>query len=650
MISDGFWRAELGGASVIGRSLTLDGEGYTIIGVMPAAASLASWPPMARDLWVPLALTAENRAVRDNHNLAAVARLKPGIGADEARSQLEVIARRLEQAYPEANAGWGATLMSLQDDIVGDIGSTLVLLLAAVGLVLLIACANVGNLLFTRALGRRKEVAIRAALGAGRRRVLQQLLVESLVLGLAGGVAGLLFAEGALRAGAALLADQVPRADEIAVDGTVLLFVLCASILTGILAGVIPALRVGGAPLTEALKEGGRGDGAIGLRTRRLLVVGEVALSVVLLMGAAVMVRSLIAMRTIDAGFEPEGVLTMVVNLPQTRYRTDAQRSQFFADALARMRTLPGVTAAASIDTVPLTGGSVQPIVLEGRPELLPRDQPTVQVRTSSRDYAKVMQIPILRGRDFVDSDVESLLVSRNAARLLWGDEDPVGKRVTLPLVSKMQLRTVVGVVGDVKQDDLRESPPATIYTYSRERPSRGLTLVLRTSVPPMSMVSAATGVIRGLDPEQPVQNIRTMVDVRDNGLTSERFRALLLASFAIVALALASVGIYSVLSYIVRGRSREIGIRAALGAQTSDVLRLVVLEGMTPALIGIAVGAVAALAASVGLERLVYGVSASDPLTLAAVAATLALVALLASVVPAWRASRLAPLSTLRG
>ena len=650
VISDGFWRTQMGGASVVGRSLTLDGEGYTIVGVMPATASLASWPPMARDLWVPLALTAENRAVRENHNLAAVARLKPGIRADEARSQLEVIARRLEQAYPEANAGWGATLMSLQDDIVGDIGSTLVMLLAAVGLVLLIACANVGNLLFTRALGRRKEVAIRAALGAGRRRVLQQLLVESLVLGLAGGVAGLLFAEGALRAGAALLADQVPRADEIAIDGTVLLFALGASILTGILAGVVPAVRVGRTPLTEALKEGGRGDGAIGLRTRRLLVVGEVALSVVLLMGAAVMVRSLVAIRTIDAGFEPEGVLTMVVNLPQTRYRTDAQRSQFFADALARMRTLPGVTAAASIDTVPLTGGSVQPIVLEGRPELLPRDQPTVQVRTSSRDYAKVMRIPIVRGRDFVDSDVESVLVSRNAARLLWGDEDPVGKRVTLPLVSKMQLRTVVGIVGDVKQDDLRETPPATVYTYSRERASRGLTLVLRTSVPPMSMVSAATGVIRGLDPEQPVQRIRTMVDVRDNGLTSERFRALLLASFAIVALALASVGIYSVLSYIVRGRSREIGIRAALGAQTSDVLRLVVLEGMTPALIGIAVGAVAALAASVGLERLVYGVSASDPLTLAAVAVTLALVALLASVVPAWRASRLAPLSTLRG
>jgi putative ABC transport system permease protein len=650
VISDGFWRTEMGGAKVIGRSLTLDGNGYTIIGVLPASASLASWFPMARGLWVPLALTAEDRAIRDNHNLQVVARLKPGIGADEARSQLEVIAKRLEQTYPEANAGWGATLVSLQDDIVGDIGSTLVLLLAAVGLVLLIACANVGNLLFTRALGRRKEVAIRAALGAGRRRVLQQLLVESVVLGVAGGAAGLLLAEGGLRAGAALLAGQVPRADEIAIDGTVLLFVLAASIVTGILAGVVPALRVGGTPLTEALKEGGRGDGAIGLRTRRLLVVGEVALSVVLLMGAAVMVRSLIAIRTIDAGFEPDGVLTMIVNLPETRYRTDAQRSQFFAEALARMRALPGVAAAASIDDLPLTGGSVQPVVLEGRPELLPRDQPTVQVRTSSRDYAKVMQIPIVRGRDFADSDVESVLVSRNAARLLWGDADPVGKRVTLPLVSKTQLITVIGVVGDVKQDDLRQPPPPTIYTYSRVRPSRGLTLVLRTSVPPLSIVSAATAVIRGLDPEQPVQRVRTMADVRDNGLTSERFRALLLASFAIVALALASVGIYSVLSYIVRGRSREIGIRAALGAQTSDVLRLVVREGMTPALIGIAVGAVAAVAASVGLERLVYGVSASDPLTLAAVAGTLALVALLASVVPAWRASRIAPLSTLRG
>ena len=385
VISDGFWRTQMGGASVVGRSLTLDGEGYTIVGVMPATASLASWPPMARDLWVPLALTAENRAVRENHNLAAVARLKPGIRADEARSQLEVIAKRLEQAYPEANAGWGATLMSLQDDIVGDIGSTLVMLLAAVGLVLLIACANVGNLLFTRALGRRKEVAIRAALGAGRRRVLQQLLVESLVLGLAGGAAGLLLRRGraARRRGAARRSGAARRRDR---DRRHACCCSCSARRSSPASSPAWFRRCASArtPLTEALKEGGRGDGAIGLRTRRLLVVGEVALSVVLLMGAAVMVRSLIAIRTIDAGFEPEGVLTMVVNLPQTRYRTDAQRSQFFADALARMRTLPGVTAAASIDTVPLTGGSVQPIVLEGRPELLPRDQPTVQVRTST--------------------------------------------------------------------------------------------------------------------------------------------------------------------------------------------------------------------------------------------------------------------------
>jgi putative ABC transport system permease protein len=650
VLSDGFWRTQLGGASVVGRSLTLDGEAYTIVGIMPATFSLESWAATDRDLWVPLALRPESRAVRDNHNLSAVARLKAGVDVAEARSQLQVIARRLEQTYPEANAGWGATIVPLQADIVGDVGSTLVMLLAAVGLVLLIACANVGNLLFTRALGRRKEVAIRAALGAGRHRVLQQLLVESLVLGLAGGLAGLLLAEGALRAGAALLADQIPRADEMAIDGTVLLFVLAASIVTGILAGVVPALRIGRTPLTEALKEGGRSDGAVGVRTRRLLVVGEVALSVVLLMGAAVMVRSLVALRTIDAGFQPEGVLTMVVNLPETRYRTDVEQSRFFAEALDRMRALPGVSAAAAIDTVPLTGGSVQPIVLEGRPERLPREQPTVQVRIASRDYANVMRIPILSGRDFLDSDVESVLVSRNAATLLWGGDDPVGKRVTLPLVSKTALRTVVGVVGDVKQDDLRQPPPATIYTYSRDRASSGLTLVLRTSVPPLSVASAATGVIRGLDPEQPVEDVRTMVDVRDSGMTSERFRALLLAAFAVVALVLASVGIYSVLSYIVRGRSREIGIRAALGAQTGDVVRLIVREGMTPALIGVAVGAVAAVAASVGLERLVYGVSASDPLTLVAVSMTLALVALLASVIPAWRASRVPPLSTLRG
>jgi predicted permease len=599
---------------------------------------------------VPLALSSEDRAVRENHNLQAVARLRPGVDVASAIGELQVISKRLEAAYPEANAGWGATVVPLQELLVGDVRGTLVMLLAAVGLVLLIACANVGNLLFARSLGRRKEVAIRAALGAGRGRVLQQLMTEALVLALAAGAAGLLLAEIGLRAGAAFLADQVPRADEIALDGRVLVFVFGASLLTGMLAGTVPALRLGRTPLTDALKEGGRGEGTVGIRTRRLLVVGEVALSVVLLMGAAVMARSLLALRSVDAGFDPEGVLTMVVALPEARYPTPAQRTAFFDAALARMRALPGVVAAGGIDDVPLTGGSVQPIVVEGRPELLPSDQPTVQVRVITPGYLEAMRIPVLRGRDVAPGDSMVMLVSRSAARLLWQDADPLSQRVTLPLVSRTELRTVVGIVGDVKQDSLEETPPPTVYWYTRDLGPAGQMLVLRTAGDPALATAPAVAVVRGLDPELPVQNVRSMVEIRDELLTSQRFSALLLAAFALTALVLASIGIYSVLSYIVRGRSREIGIRAALGAQTGDVLRLVVLEGMTPALIGIGVGSLAALAASVGLEQLVYGVSASDPLTLAAVAATLALVALLASAVPAWRASRLTPLSTLRG
>lgn len=650
ILSNGFWKTQFGGArDVVGRTLRLDGEAYTIVGVMPPEFSMASWPATAREIWVPLAYTEEERGVRENHNAQVIARLKPGIGLQQARSEMNVISVRLERAFPKENAGWGATVISLQDVIVGDIRMSLVMLLGAVALVLLIACANVGNLLFARALARRKELAIRAALGAGRARVFQQLLVEALLLAFAGGAIGLLLAQGSLDAAAALLADQLPRADEIALDARVLLFVTGASMLTGLLAGVVPALRAGRTDLTESLKEGGRHDGAVGIRTRRLLIICEVALSVVLLMGAAVMLRSLLSLRGVDAGFDPHGVLTMRVSLPETRYAERAQTTAFFEAALQRIRTLPGVQSAGAIDDLPLLGGSVQPIVLEGQPELLPRDQPTVEVRKITPGYLRTLGIPILRGRDITEKDSEVLLVSRSAAKLLWGDDNPVGRRISLPLQSRTLLKEVVGVVGDVKQGPLAEGAAPTVYEYTREHASPSLTFVVRTSLPPLSVAQSAAGVVRAMDPEQPVEDIRTMEAVIEETLTSERFSALLLGLFAFIALALASAGIYSVLSYIVRGRSREIGIRTALGARTADVLRLVVVEGMTPALIGIGAGALAALASAKVLERLVFGVSASDPLTLAAVAATLAVVALVASLLPAYRASKVDPVTALR-
>jgi putative ABC transport system permease protein len=650
MLSDGFWKQQLGGnREVVGTTLRLNGEPYTIVGVMPPTFSVEAWAITARDLWVPLAHTDAARAVRDNHNEQAIARLKPGVDVERARSELSIISTRLEQAYPEANAGWGATAVPLQEVIVGDVRRSLVMLLGAVALVLLIACANVGNLLFARALTRRKEIAIRSALGAGRGRVFQQLLSEALVLAFAGGALGLLLAQFALSAAATLLSNQVPRAEEISIDGRVLVFVIAASVLTGVLAGALPALRAGRSDLNDALKEGGRSDAAVGVRTRRLLIVCEVALSLVLLMGAAVMVRSLLALRNVDAGIDPNNVLTMNVALPETRYTTPAQRSSFFDTALQRVRALPGVEAAGAIDDLPFVGGSVQPIVLEGQAEQLPRDQPTVQVRAITPGYLHTMRIPLLRGRDVADSDVETLLVSRSAAKLLWGDTDPIGRRVTLPLMSKTLPRQVVGIVADVKQDNLTEAAPPTVYRYTRERDWSSLTFVMRTSVPPMSLAQNAVGVIRTLDPEQPVEDIRTMVQVRDELLTSQRFSALLLGMFAAVALALASVGIYSVLSYIVRGRSREIGIRTALGARTFDVVRLVVIEGMTPSLVGIAAGVLAALATGTLLEKMVFGISASDPLTLASAAGMLAFVAFMASLVPAYRASRLDPLDVLK-
>jgi putative ABC transport system permease protein len=651
IVSDGFWKRQFGAApDVVGRSLRLDGNAYTVVGVMPPKFSVEAWGATAQDLWVPLAYTDKERAVRENHNAQVIARLRSDVTAEQARAEMEQISRRLEAEYPAANAGWGATVVQLQEVLVGDVRTSLVVLLAAVGLVLLIACANVGNLLFTRALTRRKEIAIRSALGAGRARVFQQLLVESMLLAVAGGVLGLFLARLTLESSATLLAAQLPRAEEVSIDTRVLLFALAASIITGILAGIMPALRAGRADLNEALKEGGRNEAGLGVRTRRVLIVCEVALSLVLLMAAGVMVRSLLALRNVDAGFNPHNVLTLRVSPPETRYDTPAKYMAFFQTAVSRVRALPGVEAAGAIDDLPVLGGSQQPIVLEGRAELLPRDQPTVAVRKITPGYLRAMQIPIIRGRDVADGDKEVMLVSRSAAKLLWGDGDPIGRRVTLPLESRTEFREVIGIVGDVKQGDLAEPVAASVYEFTQSLPFGLSTVVIRTAVPPMSIATQAAETLRAMDPEQPVEDIRTMEAVLDETLRSQRFSALLLGLFAAVALTLASVGIYSVLSYIVRGRSREIGIRTALGARATDVVRLVIVEGMTPTLIGIGAGVVASLASGQLLQKVVYGVSAWDPLTLGGVAVGLTVVALIATLVPAYRASRVDPLIVLRG
>jgi putative ABC transport system permease protein len=645
VLSDRFWETEFGAnADVIGRTVKLNDEAYTIVGVMPATASVASWTAMASDVWIPLGLTDEQRADRGNHNWDGVARLKRDVELAQAQAETDGISARLARAFPRTDGqGWGEVVIPMQEEIVGDSRTMLLMLLGAVGLVLLITCANVGNLLFTRALSRRKEIAIRLALGAARGRVFQQLLTEALLLGATGGALGLLLAYATLTSASTLLAGQVPRTEEISIDSRVLLFAIGLSLLTGVLAGTLPGVRASRSDLNDALQEGGRG-GAIGVGTRRALIVCEVALSLVLLMGAGVMVQSLLALRQVDTGFDPNNVLTMRVRLVEARYPTPGQTSAFFAAALQRIRALPGVMAAGTVDTLPFAAGSGQPLLLEGYPP----QRRTVPVRQVTPGYLRAMGIPVLRGRDIVESDAEVLLVSQEAAKLYWGTDDPIGRRAILPALSRTILRQVVGIVGDVKQRNLIEGSTPTVYLYTRE-PNPGVTFAIRTTVPPATLAQPAVAAIRAIDPEQPVQDIRTMGQVLDGQLIPQRFSALLLAVFAGVALLLAAVAIYSVLAYIGGGRSREIGIRTALGARTSDVLRLVVVEGMSPALVGIAAGTIAALASAKVMATLVFGVSASDPLTLAAVAATLALVALLASLVPACRALRLDPVNVLR-
>ena len=647
VLSDRFWRTEFGGRpDAVGRTVKLNDEVYTVVGVLPSAASVASWTAMASEVWVPLALTDDQRASRGNHNRDGVARLRRDVEPAQAQAEMDAISARLARAFPKSDDRWGAVVIPMEEAIVGNGRTMLLTLLGAVGLVLLIACANVGNLLFTRALGRRKEIAIRSALGAGRGRVFQQLLTEALVLAGAGGALGLLLTYGTLMSAATLLAGQLPRAEEISIDGRVLLFAVGVSILTGILAGTLPAVRAGRSGLNDALKEGGRSGGTLGVGTRRALVVCEVALSLVLLMGAGVMIQSLLALRYGATGFDPHNVLTMDVRLVNARYPSAARRSSFLDAALQRLRTLPGVEAAGTIDDLPLVPGSSQSLHPEGYP---PQREPVaVQVRQITPGYVGAMGIPVLRGRDVVGSDTEALLVSQEAAKIFWGTDDPIGRRASLPALSTTVLRQVVGIVGDVKQRSLVEGSTPTVYYYTRERSGR-VTFAIRTAVPPGTLAQPAVAAIHAIDPEQPVANLQTMTQLLDGKLTSQRFSALLLGMFAGVALLLAAVGIYSVVSFIVRGRSREIGIRTALGARASDVLRLVIVEGMWPALVGIAAGTIASLASAKVMRTLVFGVSASDPLTLAAAGGTLALVALMATLVPAYRALRLDPVNVLR-
>jgi predicted permease len=667
VLSYELWRTRFGeNPGIVGSNIELNGAAYNVIGVMPPGFSfpITSDPADAPQMWKPMAWTDQERAIRDNHNYAVVARLKPGVSLQQAKAELDTISNRLAQQYPKDNKGWGATALGMREDLVGDVQSALLILLGAVAFVLLIACANVANLVLAKTLSRRKEVAIRSALGASRRRLLQQVLAETVLLAIAGGALGLIFAHYGTTFIVKLVGQQLPRSGGIGFDGWVLTFTLGLSLLTGLAAGLVPALRLTKGDVNEALKQGvGRtASDSGGNRTRGVLVVAEVALSLMLLIGAGLLIRSLWALHSVNPGFDADHVVTMNLAIPQTKFSHPAQQVSFFNRVLESVRALPGVQAAGVIDALPLSNeGSHQPVQVEGQPVVPMADQPEVDVRLISPGYMSAMHIPLLRGREFDDSDVagrpDAVLISQSMARQFWPNADPIGKHVTLYFFPDIT-PIVVGVVSDVKMDALNQTraSSALYLPLGQMTPPRGeawrsfgMTLTARTNTDPLSVVSAIGNSIRQVDPEVPLLNIKTMQDTVDESLLQQRFTMLLLAAFAGLAVLLAAVGIYSVLSYAVRRRLREIGIRMALGAQLNDVVRMVVFEGMKPTLIGVLIGLAGALALGRVLSSVIYGVSARDLATFFTVSALLTAVGFLASIIPAYRATRVDPMKTLR-
>ena len=657
------WKSSFGGnPHIVGSSISLDDQPYTVVGVMPPNFKFPDWA----QLWTPLGWTDQERAVRGNHNYMVIARLKPGTAMQQAQAEMNIISARLQQQYPADDAGWGAVIVPLHEQLVGDVRPALLVLLGAVAFVLLIACANVANLVLAKTVSRRKELAIRAALGASRARILSQVLAETVLLALAGGALGLLLAHFGVRLIVAFLAGQLPRAAEITLDGWVLAFTLGVSVLAGIIAGLAPAWRFtkNDFDVHEALKQAASRTEteSRGARTRSALVVSEVALSLVLLVGAGLMIRSLWALRSTNPGFDPRNVLTMVLPTSATRYPTLQQNIAFWDRVLPRVRALPGVVHAGATDSLPLSGeGSTQPVTVEGRPVLPMAEQPEVGVRVFTPGYLEAMRVPLRRGRMLNDGDVAGrppvTVISAAMARQFWPHEDPIGKHLTLTF-SPGIAHEVVGVVGDVKMDALDASAtqsmiyvPLAQMTLPPGEVWHGfaISLVVRTATAPSSTAAAIKNAVHQVDSAQPVMQVETMEDMVADSISQQRFTMLLLAAFAGLALLLAAVGIYSVLSYSVRRRVREIGIRMALGAQIADVLRLVVMEGMKPTLLGLAIGLAGALALGRVVSKLIYGVSAADPATFAAVSALLATVALAASIIPAYRATRVEPVKTLR-
>lgn len=652
ILSHGFWQRRFGGDSkIVGQTLTLSGQPYTVVGVMPAGFE---FPDDTTDFWVPMAFTAGERQNHGGHYIAAIATLKPGVPVEQAQASLATIAQRLAQQYPDTNAGWSVKVMPMQEYFVRDIKPALLVLLWAVAVVLLIACANVANLLLVRAAARQKEISIRAALGASRGRVVRQLLTESVLLAIVGGVVGLALAYGGLILLLALAPEGLPRIKEVAIDKIALGFTFSLTMLTGVVFGLVPALQASRPNLNETLKEGGRGgsEGRKRQRLRSTLVVVEIAMALVLLVCAGLLIKSFARLQGINPGFNPKNVLITSIGLPQAKYKEENQQVAFYNQLLAGISTLPGVQAAGVTQSLPLGGDYILGFYIQGRPPYKPGEGPSTNYYAVSPDYFKAMGIPLLRGRIFNDRDVQGAphvaIINETMAKRFFADEDPIGKRIHVTNGPET-FREIVGIVGDVRQYGLDRTAPLQTYEPYMQAPFSGVSVVVRTAGDPTNISAGVRGQVMTVDKDQPVSNIRTMDQIVSSSVADRRFSMLLLGVFAAVAMILAAVGIYGVMAYSVSQRTHEIGIRLALGATARDVLRLVVGQGMVLAIVGVAVGVATSFAATRLISTMLFNVSTTDAVIFIGIPLVLGAVALLACLIPARRATKVDPIVALR-
>jgi putative ABC transport system permease protein len=652
IVSYGLWQRRFGGdPNILGQTLIMNNRPRVVIGVMPKGFQF----PEVADAWGPLALTPKTYT-RTDHGFSAIARLKPGVSLEQAQAEMTNIAAGIEAENPVTNEGLGVNVINLRANLVGDYKKALLILLGVVAFVLLIACVNVANLLLARATARQKEIAIRAALGADRKRIFRQLLTESLLLGLISGALGLVMALWGMELLLSAIPIDIPFWMKFDLDGRVLGFTAACSLLTGFVFGTVPALEASNPDLNETLKEGGRaGSGGSRGRLRSMLVVAEIALSLVLLVGAGLMMRSFISLQNVDPGINPKDVLTFKVNLPGAKYRPAETRVAFFQRLLERVRALPSVLSAGSNSSLPLAGDYWgRSLTVEGFPVLPVGQAPTVNHFVVSPSYFEAMGIRVLKGRDFDERDTKDsqkvTIIDERLARQYWPDSDPIGKRVRFgPPEDNEPRHTIVGVVGEVWHERLDASTRKSVYLPFAQMPVGRSNLAIRTSGRPENLISAVRAQVKELDPDLPIIHVMPMTEVVSMSIWQPRLYTALFGVFAAVALILAMVGIYGVMSYAVSQRTREIGLRMALGAERKDVLKLVVGQGIALAAIGVGVGLVLALGLTRLMSSLLFGVGATDPITFAAVSVLLTGVALGACFVPARRAARVDPMVALR-